>query len=157
MGYTGTPARKDGFLSTGRLMTWGALLVIAGIAAPSLRSGNAEHWMSGAFRSADSRAEQTPVGSGLTSVQNRVRTFTTRSRMRGLRAELKLWVERHGTVPTGSLPELVGTRSATDSWDRPMSYLAPTASTHGWLRSQGPNPKSSKDDIWLPLSLTDLR
>jgi hypothetical protein len=138
-------------------MSWGVFLVLAGIAMPALRSGTAGAWMAHTFRSADSRAEHTTVGSDVTSLEDRVKAFTVQSRMRGIRAELKLWVQRHGTTPTGSLRELVGKRSATDPWGRTILYLAPSSAGGGWLLSRGPNPKSDKDDIKLPLALKELQ
>jgi len=77
--------------------------------------------------------------------------------MRGIRAELKMWTERHGTAPNGALADLVGTRTSTDAWGRRITYLAPTATSRGWLRSKGPDPNTRKDDVWLPLALSDLR
>lgn len=157
MVHWGTSSHRQEFLSTGRLVTWGALLVVAGIAAPVLRTGQATSSISRAARAEGARAEKTPLGAGVAGVENRVKTFTTESRMRGIRAELKMWVQRNGTTPTGPLPRLVGERTAQDAWGRNIQYLAPTASSRGWLRSKGPDPKTDKDDIWLPLALNDLR
>nr|AIA15266.1 Unknown Function [uncultured bacterium] len=157
MSHTRTNAHKEGFFSTGRMFGWGIFLVFAGMAAPVMRSGTASAWMTDTFRSADARAVHTPAASVIIGVENRAKAFTTRSRMRGVRAELKLWTGRHGAPPTGSLTDVVGKRTATDAWGRRVQYLAPTDSSKGWLRSLGADAKSDKDDIWLPLALSDLR
>lgn len=151
-----SPARQDA-LNAGRLVTWGVVLVVAGIAAPALRSGKMTKGVSHAVHSADTEAQKTPMAAGLASVETRIKVFTTRSRMRAMRAELKLWTQRHGTPPTGSLSDLVGKNTAKDAWGHTVQYLAPTDSARGWLRSSGPNPNTDKDDVWLPLALSDLR
>jgi hypothetical protein len=156
MSQIGTSANSGPF-TAGRIISWGVFLVLAGIAVPTLRSGAAGAWMEHAFRSADSRAGHTAVGSDVSSLEDRVRAFTVQSRMRGIRAELKLWAQRHGTTPTGSLKDLVGKRSATDPWGRTILYLPPTSAGQGWLLSRGPNPKSDRDDIKMPLALNELR
>jgi hypothetical protein len=139
------------------MVGWGIFLILAGIAAPVLRSGSASMWMTREVRAADAEAVKTPIASVIGSMEDRAKVFTTRSRMRGIRAELKLWTGRHGTTPSGPLTDIVGKRTATDAWDRTVQYLAPTDTSKGWLRSKGPNVKSDKDDVWLPLALTDLR
>ena len=156
MSYTRT-SHKEGFFSTGRMVGWGVFLIVAGIAAPVLRSGSASAWMTREARAADTEASKTPVASAFAAVENRAKTFTTRSRMRGIRAELKMWAGRHGTTPTGPLSDVVGKRTATDAWGRTVQYMAPTDTSKGWLRSKGPDVKSDKDDVWLPLAMTDLR
>lgn len=157
MMFWGNSYRRTDAFNAGRLFTWGAALVIAGMALPSLRSGSALRLVSRERHSVDARARSLPLAAGVGSVEDRFKTFTTQSRMRAMRAELKMWTQRHGVTPTGALPDIVGANTATDAWGRTVQYLAPTGSSRGWLRSKGANPKTDKDDIWLPLALSDLR
>lgn len=149
----GTTSADRGIFSTGRIVTWCVLLILAGAVVPALRTGPGAE----VGARVTGAAEAVRRGESLTSVRDTAKTVSTRSRLRGIVAELTLWTAKHGVPRSEQLTEVVGKATATDAWGNRIQYVAPTASAAGWLRSYGPDGRPSDDDIYLPVTRKQLK
>lgn len=147
-----TGRNSGGFFNTGRLITWGAILVLAGAAVPSMKDGTLNRWTRGASGVATSAGKNRPV----VAVRNATRVVSTRTRMLGIIAELKLWTAKYGVPRSDQLTDVIGRDTATDAWGRRIRYEPPTPTSEGWLRSRGPDSHNPDDDIYVPVSWEDI-
>lgn len=137
---------NGGFFTTGRLMMLAAILLVGGVAAPRLK--DLTYMLPG--------GESATVAGRLSYMQNSARTITTRQRMKGVKASLRLWSAQHGAPGADDLVPAVGKETATDGWGRLILLTPPTSDTAGCLRSLGADGKRSSDDITLSVSWSDL-
>jgi len=147
-----TSASDRGFFSTGRVITWCVLLIIAGAAFPQLKSGPASK-LANRLTGAVSAARR---GDSMQSVRNTGRVVTTRTRMRGIVPELTYWTSKYGVPESRQLSDVVGRSTATDAWGRPIKYQPPTKTVPGWLHSSGPDARDIRDDIYVPVTWETL-
>jgi hypothetical protein len=127
-------------------MMLGVILLVGGVAAPKLKE--ASRFLPG--------GDGASVAGRLSHIQDEARAITTRQRMMGIKATLRMWSAQHGPPDANDLEEAVGRDTATDEWGRLIRLVPPTANSAGCLRSLGPDGKPSRDDIIVPLTWHDV-
>lgn len=146
-GSTEPGLREDGGMKLSPIVALCVVFLIVGIAAPRLRKVVPE---SGLLVNG-SHSGNAVVAAGI----NQARTFTTKSRMKGISEALRFYIRNHGEAPD-DLRVITGDGLDLDGWNRRFHYIPPTQRDFGILRSFGPDGKRSADDIWVRLRWSQL-
>ncbi|HEY3266148.1 MAG TPA: hypothetical protein VGM37_04425 [Armatimonadota bacterium] len=142
-----------GLFGTGRVVTLAVLLLVGGIALTPMNDGTMARWWSGLSGAVD----RAPGANRLVGMEQSAKVVATKSRLRGIRQELKLWAHRHGPPDADDLTQAVGRDTATDAWGHRIRLQPPTSDREGWLVSYGPDGAPSKDDVFISVSWQDVQ